>query len=361
MQNTPPLAEPRAGPLPVSNPDNPFGTGREVGPAARTGLVSVEQQRAIAEIQARLIVARANPRDPIRAVDLILNDCCRVTLAERAVYQYARGGTDIRGPTIRLAEAIAQRWGNIASGIKEIARHDGYSECVAYAWDLESGFYDERQFQIRHWRDTRQGGYVLTDERDIYELIANNGQRRKRAVLLTIVPGDVTEAALAQCEKTMHASADVTPEGVAKLIEAFATFGVVPQQIEKRIQRRLDAIRPAQVVQLRQVYNSLSDGMSEPADWFEPIGAVEQPQAETQSGQAAPPTAGSSPPAANPTARRGRGRPPGPRHQPSQPDEGQRAAPPAGEAGGAGTPAAPPPQPAQPEQPKQSRFGNFEV
>jgi hypothetical protein len=198
-----------------------------------------------------------------------LNDCTRPTLANAAVYQYARGGTDIRGPSIRLAEAIAQRWGNIASGIKEIARHGEYSECVAYAWDLESGFYDERQFQVRHWRDTRQGGYQLTDERDIYELIANFGQRRKRAVLLTVVPGDVVEAALEQCESTMTAQADVTPEGIKKLIDAFATLGVTAAQIEARIQRRLDAIRPAQVVMLRKVYNSLRDNMSEAPDWFE--------------------------------------------------------------------------------------------
>lgn len=265
----PPLAEPRALPRREgANSLNPFGAG-EVSTAVRSnGLISVEQQRAVAEVQARMIIARANPRDPIRAVEAILNDCTRPTLAEHAVYEYARGGTDIRGPTIRLAEAIAQRWGNIASGIKEISRHGEYSECVAYAWDLESGYYDERQFQIHHWRDTRQGGYAVTDERDIYELIANFGQRRKRAVLLTVIPGDVVEAALEQCERTMTARADTSPEAVARLIAAFAEFGVNPAQIETRIQRRLDAIRPAQVVQLRNIYNSLRDGMSEAGDWF---------------------------------------------------------------------------------------------
>jgi hypothetical protein len=228
------------------------------------------EAQAGADTQARMIIARANPRDPRRTTDKILNDCTRVTLADHAIYQYARGGTDIRGPTIRLAEAIAQRWGNIASGIKEIARRDGYSECVAYAWDLETGYYDERQFQVRHWRDRKQGGgYQLTDERDIYELIANFGQRRKRAVLLTVIPGDVVEAALEQCEKTMQAGADVTPEGIKKLAEAFAEFGVIQTQIETRIQRRLDAIRPAQVVMLRKIYNSLRDGISTAADWFD--------------------------------------------------------------------------------------------
>lgn len=257
----PPLVAPRS-------EANPFTAG-EIAASTRTGgIVSVESQRAIAEVQARMLIARANPRDPIRAMETILNDCCRPTLAKSAVYQYARGGTDIRGPSIRLAEAIAQRWGNIASGIKEMTRHGEYSECVAYAWDLETGFYDERQFQVRHWRDTRQGGYALSDERDVYELIANFGQRRKRAVLLTVIPGDVTEAALQQCEKTMAAKADTSPAGIKRMLDAFAEFGVTAPQIEARIQRRIDAIQPAQIVALERIYNSLRDGMSDVGDWF---------------------------------------------------------------------------------------------
>jgi hypothetical protein len=204
-------------------------------------------------------------------MDLILRDCTRPTLAKDALYQYARGGSSISGPSIRLAEALARRWGNIASGIKEVSRADGYSECVAYAWDLETGYYDERQYQVRHWRDTKSGGYQLTDERDIYELVANLGQRRKRAVLLTVIDGEVIEAAVEQCEQTLKASADTSPDGLKKLAEAFATFGVTREQIEARCQCRLEAIRPAQIVQLRKIYASLHDEMSAPKDWFTPV------------------------------------------------------------------------------------------
>ena len=48
-------------------------------------------------------------------------------------------------------------------------------------------------------------------------------------------------------------------------------FGVIQDMIEKKIQRRLDSITPAQVVSLRKIYNSLKDGMSKPSDWFEDI------------------------------------------------------------------------------------------
>ncbi len=250
--------------------ENPLGNGVELAP--RPGaLVSVEQQRAIAEVQARMLIARANPRDAIGCMDLILQDCTRPTLAAAALYAYARGGTDISGPTIRLMENLARRWGNVASGIKEISRQSGHSECVAYAWDLETGYYDERQFQVRHWRDTKSGGYQIRDERDIYELIANMGQRRKRAVLQAVIPGDVVEAAVEQCEATLQANADTSPEAIMKMVTAFGAYGITKEQIEARCQRHLEAIRPAQLVQLRKIYASLKDGMSEASDWFAPI------------------------------------------------------------------------------------------
>lgn len=276
---------PRRGDFAASTDKNPFGQDL-VTVRPNGALVSVEQQRAIAEVQARMIVARSNPRDMRRCMDLILNDCTRPTLAQSAIYDYARGGSQISGPTIKLAESIARRWGNIASGIKEISRENGFSECVAYAWDLETGYYDERQFQVRHWRDTRSGGYLLKDERDIYELIANMGQRRKRAVILTVIPGDVVEAAVAACEETLHATADNSPESLKKIVDVFATYNVTREMIEKRCQCKLEAIRPAQIVQLRKVFNSLRDGMSGPQDWFEggPWGAIENRHA------ASPPT-----------------------------------------------------------------------
>jgi len=247
-------------------------------PVPGQGLVAVEQQRAVAEIQAAMVVARANPRDTIRAMDMILQDCMRPKLAEGALYSYSRGGTEITGPSIRLAEAIGRRWGNLECGVKELSRHEGYSECIAYAWDLETNFRDAKTFHVKHWRDRKSGGgYVLTDERDIYETVANQGARRKRACVIAVVPGDIVEAAVLQCEKTLNTSADTSPDAMKKMVEAFAAFGVTREQIEKRIQRRLDTIQPAQVVSLKKIYASLRDGMSAPRDWFD------MPQAPAES------------------------------------------------------------------------------
>jgi len=241
-----------------------------------------------------MVIARMNPRDPIAAMDRILNACTRPTLANAAVYQYSRGGSDVSGPSIRLAEAMAQQWGNFQFGIRELEQRNGESTVQAFAWDVETNTRREVTFQVPHVRHTRQGAKRLEDPRDIYEMVANQGSRRLRACILAVIPGDVTEAAVAQCEATMHTTADTSAEAVTKLVQAFAGYGVTREQIEKRIQRRLDAIQPAQVVSLRKVYASLRDGMSVAADWFDPVeaaagdeGGDAQPQSAADKAKAA--------------------------------------------------------------------------
>lgn len=255
---------------------NPFETSAIATRPNNQALVEVEQQRAIAEVQSAIVLAKRFPRNQIEAMDRILTACQRPTLAEQALYSYSRGGSEITGPSIRMAEALAQAWGNVQFGIRELEQRNGESTVETFAWDVETNTRQVKTFQVRHERHTRKGKYSLEDPRDIYELTANQGARRLRACILGIIPGDVVEAAVVQCEATLKAKADTSPEALKKLVEAFETYKVTKEQIEKRIQRRIDAITPAQIIGLRKIYNSLKDGMSSPADWFE----VEQ-QTET--------------------------------------------------------------------------------
>lgn len=224
--------------------------------------------REESEVQAMMVIAKRFPRDPVQAMDRILQSCTRQSLAEGALYSYNRGGSEITGPSIRLAEAMAQAWGNLQFGIRELEQRDGESVVEASAWDLETNTRQVKVFQIPHVRHTRAGAKRLEDPRDIYELIANQGARRLRACILGVIPGDVTEAAVQQCEVTLAAKADTSPESVKKMVEAFGKYGVTSEQIQRRIGNRLDAIRPAQMIQLKKIYASLRDGMSAASDWF---------------------------------------------------------------------------------------------
>lgn len=229
----------------------------------------VEGQRAVAEVQAAMAIAKRFPRDTVAAIERIKNACARPRLAEQSMYSFSRGGSDITGPSIRLAEAVAQQWGNVQFGIVERESGSKESTVEAFCWDLETNVRVSKVFTVPHVRHTKSGSRPLTDPRDIYENVANNGARRLRACILEVIPGDVIEEAVAFCQQTLETKCDVGPDAQKKLLGAFRELGVTREQIETRIQRKVESILPAQMVQLRKIFASIRDGMSAVSDWFE--------------------------------------------------------------------------------------------
>lgn len=233
------------------------------------GLMGVEAQRAIAETQAAMILARQYPRDEKEAVARILARCQDVHTAESGVYAYSKGGAEVSDASIRLAELMAREWGNIQFGIRELAQAGGTSTMQAFAWDIERNVREVREFSVKHERSTRQGTKRLEDSRDIYELTANMGARRLRACILAILPADVKEAAITACRATITQGAPITPEAIERLLEAYGKLNVTRAMLEKRIGRRLESSTPELWVKLRDIYNSVRDGLSVASDWFD--------------------------------------------------------------------------------------------
>lgn len=257
------------------------------------GMTEIAQSRQAQEVQAAVVMARRFPRDTTQALTRILEDCKRSGLAEKAVYEYARGGTKVTGPSIRLAEAIARSWGNIDCGVTELERKQpignlpGESTVQAFAWDLETNTRITKVFTIRHFRDTKKGGYALTDERDIYEMIANNGARRLRACILGIVPADIVEQAIEQCDKTMRGGQGPLIDRVRQMVVYFKDqFGVSQEMIEKRLQHKIEATTENELVSLKKIANAIKDGFADRTEYFElnqESEAKEAPKSEVKS------------------------------------------------------------------------------
>lgn len=247
--------------------NNPFAVATQ---ESRAPAVEVESSRAIAEVQGQVLMAKKFPRDQIQAMDRILAECRRPTLAEQAQYSFPRGGTMVEGPSIRLAETLARNWGNLSFGTIEVERRGDESSMLAYAWDLETNVMARQEFKVRHIRDTRSGGKALTDERDVYELTANQGSRRVRACILRVIPGDVVDSAVSECAATLQEKVGNVQDRIPGMIEKFKALGVSKLQIEKRLRHRIDAMNGPELIALGRIFNSIRDGMSTPADYFEP-------------------------------------------------------------------------------------------
>lgn len=238
---------------------------------------SALQTREQAEIQSMMVIAKQFRRDPMRAIENIKRACQRPTLAQKATYTYSKGGSDVSGPSIHLAKAIINCWGNALSGIRELEQRvnsQGQTESLVetFCLDLETNYKEIKQFSVPHVRNTRKGTYRIEDAREIYELVANMGARRERACILSVIPQDVVDIAVEECQKTLEQNFQVTDESIKAWLDAFAKMGVTKAQIEKRLQRRANAesMTPANLVNLQGIYNSIKDGMSTPAEWFEP-------------------------------------------------------------------------------------------
>lgn len=241
--------------------------------------------RQAQEVQAAMVIAKRFPRDEVDSFNRIIQSCRRKSLAQSAMYEYPRGGTKVTGPSIRLAESIAQNWGNIDFGITELEQKNGESQVMAYAWDLETNSRQVKIFSVPHIRSTKKGNIPLTDPRDIYEMVANQGARRLRSCILGIIPGDVVEAAVNECQKTLtQGNTEPLIDRVRKGIQMFADrFSVTQEMIEKYIGCKAEAFSENDMLRLNNVYISLKDGMGKREDYFEiPTPESAQPALEVQ-------------------------------------------------------------------------------
>lgn len=199
---------------------------------------SIEQSRAIAEVQAMVLVAQRSPRDEARAMAQAMQSCSQKAVADRAFFSFARGGSSVNGESIHLATELARCWGNIDYGIMELARDDvaGHTEMMAFAWDLETNAKSRQTFIVPHARDTRQGKKPLTDMRDIYENNANNGARRLRECIFRVLPPYLKVAAAQKCREVLEKGEgdQPLPARIATAIKRFSKIGISLDRIEAK-------------------------------------------------------------------------------------------------------------------------------
>lgn len=232
-------------------------------PVVNNSLVEIEKSRAIQEVQAKMIIAKKFPRDEFAAATRIMKACARYSLAEKALYSYPKGKTTVSDAGIRLAEVMAQNWGNIDFGIRELERKSGSSIAESYCWDIETNTTQTKIFEVPHYIDLTGGGKkILTSGRDIYEQVANQGARRLRACILGIIPIDIKEDAVEVVRKTLKKGREgkTMEERIQEVILGFDRHGVSQAMIEARLGHKAELITPDEIVELHAIWNSIREG-----------------------------------------------------------------------------------------------------
>ncbi|MER2008789.1 MAG: hypothetical protein ABS939_15155 [Psychrobacillus sp.] len=241
-------------------------------------LAMASASREMEEVKGQIFMAKQFPRNVFQAEQRVLDTCTRPALAQVAMYQYPRGGQRVTGPSIRLAEAIAQNWGNLSYGIQELEQRDGESVAKAFCWDLETNVRQEKVFTVKHSYKAKGSIKKLEDPRDIYEKVANDGARRLRSCILGVIPGDIIDKAIQQCTETLAGNnKGPLKDRIARALKGFKEQHRVTQEmIELKFGYSADSFTEYDYVDLVNIANSLKDGMSNVDDWFDKSAAKEQ-------------------------------------------------------------------------------------
>lgn len=245
-----------------------FNRGAGMPTTANAGAVAIEQERAIAEVQGQLVLAKRFPRDLNAAYAELMESCALPAMANVAFYAVPRGGSKVTGPSIRLAEEIARVFGNFEFGHRELSRGDGKSEVEVYAWDKQTNNRSIRQITVMHTVDTKDGPRKLRDQKDIDDKIANVASKQVRGRILAMMPKWLVESAIEKCKETL-AGGGTEPISVRvrKMTQAFAKFGVTTKHLEDHLEHKLDDTTLDELVDLTGIFNAIKDG-AKPSEFF---------------------------------------------------------------------------------------------
>ena len=229
------------------------------------GAVAIESERAIAEAQGQLTLAKKFPRSVTAAITEFMDACKSPEFAKTAFYAVPNRGS---GPSIRLAEEAARCYGNFVYGHRELSRSEGKSEIEVYAWDMEKNNRSSRQITVMHVMDTKNGPRKLIDQTDIDNKIANVASKQMRGRILALMPKHMIAQGIEQAKLTLAGGTEKPiSERLIAMAAAFSKFGVTNTMLAERLGHPVDQTTIDELADLMGVFNAIKEG-AKASDYF---------------------------------------------------------------------------------------------
>lgn len=253
--------------------------------------------RARAEVEARFVMALNRPRDWDDVRARILKDCARPSFAASAWYQIPRGGQKVEGFSIRFAEAAARHVGNL--DISNMVIYDDTEKRIVkiLVTDLESNLTFTADVVVRKVLERKQVNdkqTVLGERYNAYgqrtflvaasddELADKFGALASKAIrnlVLRVVPGDIRDECAAKIADVRASDVARDPDTAKKAVmDAFSSIGIMPATLAEYLGHSLDLVVPAEIEELRGLYQGIRDG---DATWADAM-AVKAKERETE-------------------------------------------------------------------------------
>lgn len=223
--------------------------------------------KAMMETKVKISVAKEFKRNTREVLDEVLGLCDVFEFARTAEYEVPKGKGTITGPSVRLAEALAQICGNIDFGARVLRTDDESTEVQAFCFDKEKNVVVEDTIVVRHMRREHGGNVKLTDPARIAEHVNAWKSRNVRNCIFRVVPRFLADAAIERCRQTLEGEAK-RPERIKRMVELFAKVNVSQELIERRLGHSIESIRGSEFADLWAIYNGIKDAKESVDTYF---------------------------------------------------------------------------------------------
>ena len=261
------------------------------------------------EIDSQIATAKQYPRSLARVKDEAKSLACMdPATAFSCWYTVPRGGKNIEGPSVRLAEIMASAWGNLRYGARVIDEDDHFITVQGFAHDLEKNH--AVTFEIRR-RITYKDGRKYND--DMIAITSNAASAiALRNCIFRVVPRALVNVILTDARACAAGSIKNLEESRGNIVKYFGEKKIEKGRILAVVGRAsIDDITINDVLILRNLAESIKNGDIAFDEAF-PREPVKMPVA-----------IGEVPnePAPEPAAKKGRPRKAAPTPEPAQPGE----------------------------------------
>ena len=244
-----------------------------VDPAAVAAAESVK-----ARIQAQYLVALSHPRSYDQSRFRIMEACRRPSFADKVEYKKPVGKTTITGPSIRFAELALREWGNIDYSNTVVYDDEMNRRISVVITDLETNTTFSSSIQITKTveRKDNKGRDVISERINSYgekiyivkatedEILTKQAAMISKALRnegLRLIPQEIIEEAIniARLTQQKDASSNMD-EARKKISDAFGSLGIQPKHLEEYLGHPMSMCVPAEITDLRAIYNAIKNG-----------------------------------------------------------------------------------------------------
>jgi hypothetical protein len=225
-----------------------------------------------AEVDIQIATAHRFPRQLAKVKsDMLSFATLDEETAQSCFYSLPRGGKNIQGPSIRMAEIAVACYGNLRAGtriIDTVTKGDSPHVVVqSVCHDLEKNTAITIEKRRRIVGKKSKGGAI--DEDDI-NLAANAGSAIAfRDAVFKVVPGALIRPVYEQAKRVAIGDAKTLSDRRAKAIEAFAKMGVTQGRVLLSLEKAsIDEVTIADLETLIGLHTAIKDGHTSIDDAF---------------------------------------------------------------------------------------------